>query len=94
LLPKCCNVAVAQINYPSFKHNTQDSIEQARGRSHEKDLSQIFILDDMQFGGGLDAIKQNLIKSKNYQENKPWLQAHIHLRKSELIMETKHQFIF
>jgi DNA (cytosine-5)-methyltransferase 1 len=30
----CCDVAVAQINYPSFKHNTQDSIEQARGRSH------------------------------------------------------------
>jgi len=27
----CCNVAVAQINYPTFKHNTQDSIEQARG---------------------------------------------------------------
>jgi hypothetical protein len=23
----CCDVAVAQINYPSFKHNTQDSIE-------------------------------------------------------------------
>ena len=48
----CCDVAVAQINYPSFKHNTQDSIEQARGRSHEEDSSQIFMLDDMQFGGG------------------------------------------
>ena len=47
-----CDVVVAQINYPIFKHNTQDSIEQARGRSHEKDSSQIFILDDMQFGGG------------------------------------------
>jgi hypothetical protein len=23
----CCDVAVAQINYPSLKHNTQDSIE-------------------------------------------------------------------
>jgi len=32
----CCDVAVAQINYLSFKHNTQDSIEQARGRSHEE----------------------------------------------------------
>jgi hypothetical protein len=32
----CCDVAVAQINYPNFKHNTQDSIEQARGRSHEE----------------------------------------------------------
>jgi len=52
----CCDVAVAQINYPSFKHNTQDSIEQARGRSHEEDSSQIFMLDDMQFGGGLDVI--------------------------------------
>jgi hypothetical protein len=39
-------------------------------------------------------IKQNLIKSKNYQESIPWLQAHIYLRKSELIMETKQQFIF
>jgi len=47
----CCDVAVAQINYPSFKHNTQDSIEQARGRSHKEDSSQIFMLDDMQFGG-------------------------------------------
>ena len=47
----CCDVAVAQINYPSFKHNTQDSIEQARGRSHEEDSSQIFMLDDMEFGG-------------------------------------------
>jgi len=47
----CCDVAVTQINYPGFKHNTQDSIEQARGRSHKEDSSQIFMLDDMQFGG-------------------------------------------
>jgi hypothetical protein len=40
----CCDVAVAQINYPSFKHNTQDSIEQVRGRSHEEVSSQIFRL--------------------------------------------------
>jgi hypothetical protein len=53
---KCCDVAVAQINYPSFKHNTQDSIEQARGRSHEEDSSQIFMLDDMQFRGVLEVI--------------------------------------
>jgi hypothetical protein len=52
----CCDVAVAQINYPSFKHDTQDSIEQARGRSHEEGSSQIFMLDDMQFRGGLDVI--------------------------------------
>jgi len=51
-----CDVVVAQINYPSFKHNTQDSIEQARGRSHEEDSSQIFMLDDMQFRGGFDVI--------------------------------------
>jgi hypothetical protein len=52
----CCDITVAQINYPSFKHNTQDSIEQARGRSHLEDSSQIFMLDDMQFEGGLDVI--------------------------------------
>jgi hypothetical protein len=95
---------VAQINYPSFKHNTQDSIEQVRGRSHEEGSSQIFMLDDMQFERvwTLYRLKQkktenyqtNLIKSENYQENKPWSQAHIHLQKSEQIMETKHQFIF
>jgi len=47
---------VAQINYFSLKHNTQDSIEQARDRSHEQGSSQIFMLDDMQFLGGLDVI--------------------------------------
>jgi len=47
---------VSLINYPCFKHNTQDSIEQARGRSHEEGSSQIFMLGDMQFGGGLDVI--------------------------------------
>ena len=47
----CYNVAVAQINYPSLKHNTQDIIEQTRGRSHEEGSSQIFMLDDMQFRG-------------------------------------------
>jgi hypothetical protein len=47
----CCDVTVARINYPSLKHNTQDSIEQARGRSHKEGSSQIFMLDDMQFGG-------------------------------------------
>jgi hypothetical protein len=67
------------------------------------------MLDDMQFGGfwtlsrlkqkktenrKQKTIKRNLIKSENYQEKKPWSQAHIHLQKSELIMETKHQFIF
>ena len=45
----CYDVAVAQINYSSFKHNTQDSIEQAK--FHEEGSSQIFMLDDMQFGG-------------------------------------------
>jgi hypothetical protein len=64
-LSYCYDVAVLQINYPSLKHNTQDSIEQARGWYHEKGSSQIFMLDDMQFGGGgwmLSRIKQ---KKKN-----------------------------
>jgi hypothetical protein len=39
---------VTQINYPNL--NKQDSIEQVRGRSHEKDLVQIFMLYDMQLG--------------------------------------------
>jgi hypothetical protein len=47
----CSDVAVAQINYPGLKHNTQDSIEQVRGRSHEEGSSQIFMLYDMQLGG-------------------------------------------
>ena len=63
----CCDVVVAQINYPSLKHNTQDNIEQARGRSHEKGSSQIFMLNDMQFGGvwTLSILKQK--KIENYQ---------------------------
>jgi hypothetical protein len=43
-----CDVVVAQINYPSLKHNTQDSIKQVRGRSHDEDLVQIFMLYVMQ----------------------------------------------
>jgi len=93
-----------QINYHSFKHNTQDSIEQAKGRSHEEDSSKIFTLDDMQFGGvwTLSRLKQKKIENYQTKFNKirklsreqTLLQAHIHLQKSELIMETKHQFIF
>jgi len=67
-LEDCCDVAVAQINYSSFKHNTQDSIEQTRCRSYEEGSSQIFMLDDMQFGGGvwkLSRLKQK--KTENYQ---------------------------
>jgi hypothetical protein len=33
-------------------NTTQDSIEQAKGRSHEEGPSQIFMLDDMQFFWG------------------------------------------
>jgi len=47
---------VEQINYPNLKHNTQNSMEQVRGRSHEEGSSQIFMLDDKQFGGILDVI--------------------------------------
>jgi hypothetical protein len=46
-----CDVRVAQINYHSLKHNTQDNIEQVRDRFHEEGSSQIFMLDDMQFEG-------------------------------------------
>jgi len=46
---ECCDVAVAQINYPNL--NKQDSIEQVRGQSHEKILVQIFILYDVHLGG-------------------------------------------
>jgi hypothetical protein len=45
LFPFCCDVAVTQNNYPSL--NKQDSIEQARGWSHEEVLVQIFMLDVM-----------------------------------------------
>jgi len=67
----CCDVAVAQINYPSFKHNTQDSIEQARDGSHEEGSSQIFMLDDMQFGGVwmLSRLKQKKKKQKTNKQN-------------------------
>jgi hypothetical protein len=59
----CCDVAIAQINYPNLKHNTQDSIEQARGRSHKEGLVRICMLYDMQFGGSwkLSRIKQKKI---------------------------------
>ena len=40
---------VTQINYPNL--NKQDSIEQVRGRSHKKDLVQVFMLDDSKLRG-------------------------------------------
>jgi hypothetical protein len=51
---RCCNVAVTQINYLCL--NKQDSIKQARGRSHKEGLVQIFMLNDMQLGGGAEVI--------------------------------------
>ena len=48
---QCCVAAVVQINYPNLKQIKQDSIEQARGRSHEDDLVQIFVRHVMQLGG-------------------------------------------
>jgi hypothetical protein len=62
----CCDVAATQFNYPNLKHNTQDSIEQARGWSHEEGLSEIFMLYDMQFLGGvwkLSRLKQKKIEN-------------------------------
>jgi hypothetical protein len=42
---------ITQINYLSL--NKQDNIEQVRSRFHEEVLVQIFLLDVMQFEGGL-----------------------------------------
>ena len=84
----CCDVAVAQINYPSLKHNTQDSIEQARGRSHEEGSSQIFMLDDMQFEGGvwmLSRLKQK--KIENYQAK---LNKIIKLSREQTLVASTH----
>ena len=54
----------AQINYPNLKHNTQDSIEQVRGQSHEEGSNQIFMLHDMQFGG-VDVIYAKAKENRN-----------------------------
>ena len=100
----CCDVAIAQINYPSLINNTQYSIEQARGRSHEEGSSQIFMLDNMQLGFFLklsmlcyskqnETINAKSKKTKIYQEKQTWSQVNIYLQKSELIMEMKRQFI-
>jgi hypothetical protein len=83
---------VVQINYPILKHNTQDSIEQVRGRFHEEGSSQIFMLDDMQFGGvwrlsrlkkskQKEAINVKSKKTKIYikKKNKLWSQVNVHL---------------
>jgi len=63
----CCDVAVAQINYPNLKHNTQNSIKKARGRSYEEGSSQIFMLDDIQFGGVWMLSRLKKKKIENYQ---------------------------
>ena len=44
-----CDIMVTQINYHSL--NKLDIIEQAKGRSYEEDLIQVFMLDDMKLGG-------------------------------------------
>ena len=49
--PTYCDITVVQINYLNVKQITQDNIEQARGRSHEDNLVQIFVLYAMQLGG-------------------------------------------
>jgi hypothetical protein len=56
----CCDVAVTQINYPNL--NKQDSREQVRGRSHEKGLVQILMLDDMHLGEFRDYLIYSKIK--------------------------------
>jgi hypothetical protein len=73
----CCDVVVAQINYPNL--NKQDSIEQIRGRSHEESSVQVFMMYDMQLGGIVkwsmlcyskqkEAINVKSKKTKIYQE--------------------------
>jgi len=64
------------------------------------------VLDDMQFEGKgvwtLSRLKQKKIENYEMKFNKikklsreqTLVQVNIHLRKSELIMETKHQYIF
>ena len=61
------NVTVTQINY--FNLNKQNSIEEIRGRSHEKGLIQVFMLDDMKlkgFWGYLDYNMVNRIKQSSW----------------------------
>ena len=61
--------------------------------THEKDLVQVFILDDSELGV-FEIIKATkLNKSEIYQEKKPWTQVNVYLRKSKLITTTIHQFI-
>jgi len=55
---------ITQINYSSLKYNTQDSIEQTKGQSHEDGLNQIFMLHDMQFGG-VDVIYAKAKENRN-----------------------------
>jgi hypothetical protein len=62
----CCDVAVAQINYTSLKHNTQDIIKTSKG-SLEEGSSQIFMLDDMQFWGVWRLSRLEQKKTENYQ---------------------------
>jgi hypothetical protein len=54
-IASCCDVAVAQINYPNFKHNTQDSIEQVRVDPTRKFKSD-FYARWYTIWGGLDVI--------------------------------------
>jgi len=73
-----CNVTVAQINYPSL--NKQDSIEQARSRSHEEVLVQIFMLYDMQLGGGWSYLCYAIVNRKK--------QSMLNKRKPKFIKKT------
>jgi hypothetical protein len=50
---------VTQINYPNLKNNTQNNIEQVRGRFHKKGSSQIFMLYDMELG---EVVKLSMLK--------------------------------
>ena len=74
----CCDVAVAQINYPSL--NKQDSIEQVRGRFNEEVLVQIFMLYDVQLGGGIVKLSMAMVNRKK--------QSMLNQRKPKVIKKT------
>jgi hypothetical protein len=53
----CMYVAMSQSHrLIPFSSNKQDSIEKAKGQSHEKDLIQVFMIDDSKLGGGGEVI--------------------------------------
>ena len=81
LTPKkksCCDITFAQINYLSL--NKQDSIEQVNGWSHDEVLVKIFMLYDVQLGGGVVKLSMTIINRKK--------QSMLNQRKPKFINKT------